>query len=347
MKAQKVLAVFATASLLGLSVGCNDRYADGFADGETQGYNNGYDDGYSDGDTAGFERAKVYFASADYNDGFSDGKTAGIEIGYDQGYSVGRSDGKTEGYNLGYTSGKTDGRVEGYNTGYNDGYDDGYDNGYDDGGAGAYTAGYNDGYSDGNYAGYNTGYDDGFGDGYDTGYDDGFSDGYGLSVGKTKKLKGYANLLSMVHNDLFDYSKIKAPKQTAKGLVAGGRLLLSETGSTSKDTLKRNAVVEQYLVVEMAKQVKSKFGLSDERSLKVAKAANHFRKYSSQRALTAEDTNAYAEEILGVNFKSIEKAYSQSMKGDISELNSVLKKAADKNGISPEKMGTIVTKLFI
>lgn len=344
MKAQKGLAVLATLSLLGLSVACSDRYQEGFTAGKDQGYREGYDKGYTDGDLDGYDRAydaayaeaQIYFASADYNDGFKDGKTAGIQIGYNQGYGVGKTDGiaigRTEGYSQGYGVGKKDG----YNIGYNDGYDDGELDGYD--------LGYDDGLADG----YDLGYDDGHADGYDLGYDEGFEDGYySLAVGKTQALKGYANILSMAHNDMIDYSKIKSPKQTSRGLVANGKLLLEETSLTNKDTLKRAAVVEQYLVAEMASQVKGKFGLSAERSLKVAKAANHFRKFASKRALTAEDTNAYASEIIGADIKTIESAVSKSMKGDASALQSVIEKAAAKNETSPEKMAEIVTTLFI
>lgn len=330
MKAQKAVSVLATLSILSFAVACNsgggstsDRYAEGFAAGKAEGYKEGYDVGYDDGDADGYARAEAYFKTADYTKGFNDGKAQGLATGYSQGYNVG----KTDGYNLGKT--------DGYNLGYNDGYDDGevfgYDNGYDDGAA----------------DGYDLGYDDGYDDGYDVGYDDGFDDGYGLSVGKTAKLAGYADVLSAFHNDLIDYSKIKAPKETKRGLVANGQLLFSEASMTNKDTLKKAAVVEQYLVVEMAKQVKGKFGLSAERSLQVAKAANHFRKQSTSRALTAEDTNAYASEIVGSSFKSIEKAFDASMKGDISGLSSIMEKAAEKNGTTPEKMTEIVTKLFI
>lgn len=333
MTLQKGLLNLATLSLVGfMSVACNsgggsDRYAEGLEEGKKQGYQTGYDagydDGYADGDEAGFARAKAYFASADYLKGFSDGKAVGIQEGYGQGYTVGKNDGVKHGYSTGY------------NAGYNDGEGDGYERGY------------YDGYDDGVYDGYDLGYDDGFYDGYDIGYDDGFSDGYGLSVAKTKRLQGYANLLSMVHNDLFDYKKIKAPKETKRGLVANGRLILSETSLTNKDTLKRAAAVEQYVVIEMAKQVKGKFGLSSERSLKVAKAANHFRKFSTKRALTAEDTNAYATEIIGSNFTQITKAYETGMKGDLGAFNAVIEKAAEKNETSPEKMALIVTKFFM
>jgi flagellar biosynthesis/type III secretory pathway protein FliH len=330
MKTSKGFLLLATASLLGLSVSCSDRYQEGFAAGKDQGYkegyDNGYDDGYADGDSAGFERAKAYFASADYNKGFADGKTSGIQIGYQQGYTAGQSSvNTTQIYNNGYSAGQ----AAGYSTGYAAGRTVGYSLGYDDG------------YDDGALDGYDLGYDDGYADGYDAGYDDGYSDGwYRLSVGKTKALRGYANILSMAHNDLFDYSKIPAPKATARGLFANGKLLLEETSLTNKDTLKRAAVVEQYLVVEMSKQVQSKFGLSAVRSLRIAKAANHFRKYSA-KGLTKEDTNAYISEVIGADISSIEEAY------DNGSMSSVLQAAAFKNGTTPEKMTEIVLKNFL
>lgn len=335
MKKYSNLAVLATASMLVLSVSCSDRYQEGFDAGKKQ----GYEEGYADGDADGFERAKDYFASADYNDGFNDGKAAGITIGY----ASGKTDGLALGYTQGYGVGKADGYNQGYNVGKSAGYDMGYDDGYDDGKVGGYSlgfdAGYDDGYMDGDTAGYSRG--------YDVGYDDGWDDALGLSVGKSGSLRGYANLLSMAHNDIFDYSKIATPVQSKRGVLVNGTLLMSETSLTNKDTLKRAAVVEQYLVVEMANQVKGKFGLSAERSLKIAKAANHFRKYSSKRALTSEDTNSYAVEIIGTDLTSIETAVEQSRKGDVSGFKSVIEKAAEKNGASPEAMTKIVTELFI
>lgn len=323
MKFQRNLALLATTSMLVLSVGCNDRFQEGLSEGKKQGYTEGYEVGYKDGDKNGFARAQEYFASADYTKGFNDGKAQGLELGYSNGYTKGKADGTKQGYDYGYADGYKQGDKDGYNDGYTDGYNVGVDEGFD------------------------YGYTDGLKDGYDIGYKEGFNDGYyGLSVGKTQKLKGYADILSIYHNELFDYSKIKAPVQTKHGLVANGQLLLSETSTTNKDTLKKAAVVEQYLVIEMAKQVKSKFGLSDERSIKIAKASNHFRKFASKRALTTEDSNAYAVEMMGADFSEIDSAYRSSLKGQNAELNSLLEKAAEKNETTPEKMGEIFTKLF-
>jgi len=346
MNTQKGLVILGMVSLLGLSVSCSDRYAQGFAAGKEEGYVEGYDDGHVDGKEEGFQEAKLYFASADYNDGYSDGDARGYTRGFDIGRAQGDTAGYSRGYDTGYDDGHQDGRDLGNSEGYALGYDDGYDDGALDGVEVGYNSGYDDGHTDGANAGYDLGYDDGFGDGYDIGYTDGFGDA-SLSVGKSKKLQGYADILSMAHNDMIDYSKIKAPKSTARGLVADGRLLFEETSLTNKDTLKRAAVSEQYLVVEMAKQIKGKFGLSTERSLQIAKAANHFRKYSSSRALTAEDTSAYSSEIIGTDLKTIEKAFEQSRRGNLGSFQAVLEKAAEKNDTTPEKMGVIVSELFI
>ncbi len=334
MKTQKCFSILVLSSLMILSVACSDHYEDGLADGKAQGYSTGYDVGYDDGyvlgDSEGFEKAKAYFLTATYDDGFRDGNAIGTTQGYNAGYAAGELSNQpyvTAAYNNGYS--------HGVNDGYDDGLDDGYDNGYDDGYDDSYDMGYNDGVDD--Y--YDVGYDDGFDDGYDVGYDDGYYDG--LSVGNSKSLRGYANLLSMAHNDMFNYAKIPVPKLTARGVVANGKLLFEETSMTNKDTLKRKAVVEEYLIVEMAKQVKGKFGLSAERSLKVAKASNHFRKYASKRALTNEDTNAYVTEMIGVDLKAIESAY------EAGNMKSVLEAAAVKNGTTPEKMAEILAKNFI
>ncbi|WP_408096842.1 hypothetical protein ACJVC5_17535 [Peredibacter sp. HCB2-198] len=366
---KKLITQLLPLSLLVLMVSCGEspknRYNEGFqegrAQGKTEGYEVGYDDGQADGDAAGYERAKAYFESAGYNEGKVDGGKVGYTLGYNNGYKVGYNETSPSAYSTGYTQGKLDGDADGYDRGYDDGYGDGddakyeseYDRGYSAGENTSQYSHYYRGYDDGKYDGYDIGYSDGESDGYDIGYSDGYDIGYSdgewdaFSIGKSKKLKGYANLISMAHNDIIDYTKIKMPKSTRKGLVADGKVLFSESSLTNKDTMKRQAVAEQYLVMEMAKQVKGKFGLSADRSLKIAKAANHFRKYSAKRALTSEDTNAYASEIIGSDFRAIEKAVDEARHGDLSKFSAVMEKAAEKNGTSPENITLLITKFFI
>ena len=370
---KKLMTKLMPLSFLVLMVACGEspenKYDKGFeegrAQGKTEGYEVGYDEGQAAGDTAGYERAKAYFESAGYDEGKVDGSKLGYSQGYNSGYNVGYKETQPAAYSTGYSQGKLDGDADGYDRGYDNGYDDGgdarytveYNNGYNSGKNTTQYTYYNRGYADGKLDGYDEGYDDGEGDGYDIGYTDGYDDGYDIgysdgewdafSIGKSKKLKGYANLISMAHNDIIDYTKIKMPKSTRKGLVADGKILFSESSLTNKDTMKRQAVAEQYLVMEMAKQVKGKFGLSADRSLKIAKAANHFRKYSAKRALTSEDTNAYASEIIGSDFRAIEKAVDEARHGDLTKFSAAMEKAAEKNGTSPENITLLITKFFI
>lgn len=370
----KVLPALALATVL---VGCNDRYQEGFTAGQTQGYS----EGYADGDADGYTRGETYFSNhTTYEHGYADGNAIGLRTGYNQGYGVGLSEGRQIGfaqamadgtYDRGYAAGDTAGYRDGYSDGYDDGNDDGYDDGWDDGRAriqwqvtnaynNGYNSGYDDGYDDGAWTGYDDGYDDGFDDGYDMGYDDGFDDGYdwgfddgydaalGLSVGpiKAASASAKANLLSKVHNDLVNYAKIKAPKATARGIEANGRLIFEETSMGSKDLEKRAAAVERYLVSEMGKQISARFGLSQERSMQIAKVSNLWRKYASSRAVTDADASAYSEALIGVNLKQVEGAVRDSMKGDSASLNELLKQAAEVNGTSPENVSRIMNQVF-
>ncbi len=379
------LLVFGILGLSVLSTGCNDRYQEGYNLGKTQGYDtghaegyeegydegydSGYNSGFASGDIAGYERARVQFQTGEYaagyaagyalaepigyQNGYNPGRTAGIAQGiqnakdqaYDEGYDIGYNEGDAAGYSAGYSSGYSSGYSVGSNpnqitTAYNNGYDDGYEDGYAEGDALGYRHGSEDGYDDG--------YDLGWDEGYDVGYDDGWDDALGLSVRplKTNSSNLRVNLLSRVHNDLVNVRKIKAPKSTSRGLEVNGRMIFEETSMSSKDLEKRAAVAERYLVTEMGKQIQAKFGLSAERSLKVAKISNFWRKYSTARAVTSDDADAFSEQLIGVNLKTVHNAVVKSSKGNVTELNALLKKAAQTNETSPEKMALIMTKLF-
>jgi flagellar biosynthesis/type III secretory pathway protein FliH len=320
----KSLATLSLAACLLMSVSCQKDFDRGFAEGKAQGYDLGHADGYSE--------AKAYFATADYNNGYSDGQT----VGYNSGYAAGQTTGYNSGYVTGYNNGYTDGDTDGYNAGYNDGYTDGYNNGYTDGDA------------DGYVAGYDNGYDDGFTDGYDIGFDDGWyaAGGFSLSTKTASSLNNpYARMISSVSSELVDFSKIPAPKLVKGGIVANGKMIFEETSLGAKDLERQAASVEGYLVDEMTKQI-SNLGLSLDRSFKIAKLANHWRKFSSSRQVTTADSNAFAQELVGTSLASMEEAMKAQASGDSSEMNDLLSQAASANGTTPEHMSVIMNKLF-
>jgi flagellar biosynthesis/type III secretory pathway protein FliH len=356
----------------GLTIGYNNGYTVGHSDGETQGYNNGYGDGNADGQVTG------------YNSGYGDGHADGEDLGYANGYTDGHADGDVAGYNNGYGDGYDDGFDDGldpaaiqaaYDLGYTDGYDDGYDDGYFDGDDDGYAAGYNNGFNDGDVIGFNDGYniglDDGYNLGFDDGYDYGFDDGYdygysdgiggfsdpnsyavasdldGLPNNNAQNLNKYVKFATIALGDMVNFKRVKKlEKAYMDGLTVSANIL-EETSASSKDLAKMATMKEQFRIDELAKEIRSQFALSVDRSTKVAKLATSFRKFANSRAITEEDAEAFSTELLGVNVKKIESAYRQTLKGEMGELKSVVVKSAAANEISELHATQLMVKLFL
>lgn len=321
----------------GYTVGRAEGFASGLTDGRATGFQRAIDDGtydtaYASGNAAGLVRGRADGRTEGYadgeDDGFDDGQDsirADIDRAYDQGYDSGYSSGEF----WGRLDGESDGRADGTEDGYADGYDDGYDVGY----------------SDGDYDGYEDGYDDGYYDGYQDGDDD-YNAGFSVRKITAQSASSRANLLSKVHNDLIDYSKIRALKQTARGLEANGRLVFEEASMGSKDLEKRAAAAERYFVGQVANQIKGRFGLSAERSLQIAKVSNLWNKFATSRSVTDADADAYSQALIGVNLKDVERAVKDSMEGRPAALNGLLETAAQVNGTSPENVSRIMNQIF-
>ncbi|MEK6625837.1 MAG: hypothetical protein AABY86_12750, partial [Bdellovibrionota bacterium] len=202
---------------------------------------------------------------------------------------------------------------------------------------------YSTGYSDGSTTGFNSGYDSG----YDSGYSDGHYDGqYGLSITAEKpgqKINPSVKLVSMVYNDMFDFKRVRSLKQS--GIKLRG-YALEEGSISSKDLELRGAIEESFVVGQMARQLVERFGLSEDRSQKVAKMATHWRKLQA-RELTRGDADAFSEELLGVNMDQVRKAFQQQNDGNFADMKNLIKKAAEVNKTTPEHMAKIMGQLFL
>ena len=355
---KKYIVLLIAASFLG--TGCKDKYQEGFnagkdegiadgqAAGQTEGFNNGYNstydgaydvaynNGLADGTAQGYSEGQVYYeTNNNYEDGFADG--------FSQGYAQGGTDGFNDGYDVGYDQtynpafnvGESDGYYDGYDNGYNDGAidgdADGYADGYNDGEAIAFDEGYNDGYNDGEVIGYNNG--------YNVGHNDGYSDG---SMGSSVKSKNPSvKLAAMVNSDLIDYSKLE--KFDSKSVVSMG---MSHADNGTVDMEKLAALKEKHYLNQMGRQIQARFGLSADRSMKIATVAHQFNKMSGTRQLTEKDAELFAVGVIGTSLKNVEKAMEKSMKGDSELFNNLLSDIATHNDTTPEKVNGIISTIF-
>jgi hypothetical protein len=123
-------------------------------------------------------------------------------------------------------------------------------------------------------------------------------------------------------------------------------MVFEKTTESMKDLDKTAALVESYNVEMMASNLSSEFGLSEERSIKVAKLASSWEKLSKTRALTNADAESFSQELAGVSIADMENAEKDLQNGSMSKLNDVLSRAATVNGTTSENMSMIMMKLF-
>ena len=133
---------------------------------------------------------------------------------------------------------------------------------------------------------------------------------------------------------------------TYGGMPTSSTMVFEKTNGSVKDLEKVAAFAEGFKVDRLADGLKSQYGLSEERSIKVAKLATSWEKLAKTRALTNADADAFAKELAGVNFSEIDSAVKGMSEGNLNDMNTVIAKAADVNGTSIENMSSIITKLF-
>lgn len=175
------------------------------------------------------------------------------------------------------------------------------------------------------------------------GFDDGWFEAGGLSTGSKKQAQALAKSFL---NDLIDFGKLKSPKQVLNDPTNRRALLSSSTGMTV-DTMKKKAILNKYVVGAMKNQLIQKYGLSEKRSLQIAKLANHMIDASKSGEMNVSRVNKFSKKVLGSDFKEMQNAYRSSLQGDLGKMNALVQKAATLNKITPEHTLKVMTQLFL
>ncbi len=120
--------------------------------------------------------------------------------------------------------------------------------------------------------------------------------------------------------------------------------LFSEEVTSLKDLETMGAKIEISSIKDLSNKLVADYGLSTDRAEEVAKSLQTYNKLTSKRSLTAQEKNNFSKELLGVDYS---KAFNAILSGDQEDLNSLLDKAAEKNGTSPEQVSAIINELFL
>jgi hypothetical protein len=125
-----------------------------------------------------------------------------------------------------------------------------------------------------------------------------------------------------------------------------GDFAFDETAEGAKDLEKIKAVKEAFANEKMAETLTSEYGLSVERSVKVAKLVNNWSKLSKKRSLTEADANSFSKEMLGVDIKDAERAYKAKAEGNDTQVQDLIEDAAKANQTSPEHINALMEQLL-
>ena len=120
--------------------------------------------------------------------------------------------------------------------------------------------------------------------------------------------------------------------------VTVGGVVLEETQSNSKDLEKLGANIEA-VEVESIKDKLLSYGLSNDRTEKVARLANSYKKILNKRGLNSREKNMFTKELLGLSFDEAAAEMVEDYEG-------LIERAADRNETSPEAIKELINTMM-
>ena len=124
-------------------------------------------------------------------------------------------------------------------------------------------------------------------------------------------------------------------------------VVFEEGQSTTKDLETMASNIEGKDAADLALDIESKFGLSSDRSLKVASLQLAYNKLSSKRSLTSKDQDIFSKQLIGTDYKTAKSALEGHIQGDSADMDNVLDQAAELNGTSPEHMTELLGDILV
>jgi hypothetical protein len=123
---------------------------------------------------------------------------------------------------------------------------------------------------------------------------------------------------------------------------SGDALNKANDFASGRDVITDVAVAEEKALQSAGSYYATKFGLSDDQGLKIAKTLNDFATLQSR---SEQDIADFTQRLYGVNFNTLKPALDAATLGDNQPLEAVIDEAAQNFGTSPETMRGVVKSL--
>ncbi|MEE2743027.1 MAG: hypothetical protein VYD54_03905 [Bdellovibrionota bacterium] len=121
-------------------------------------------------------------------------------------------------------------------------------------------------------------------------------------------------------------------------------LVFQEGSKETKDLEKLGHFLEKETDLALGSYISSNYGLSEERSLFLAKLAKSFNKIKKNRGITRKDLKKMSLKALGSSLEAFEKAF---LEGDLEMREDLLITSSKLNGTGPEHMKRLIKDFLI
>ncbi|RLA62639.1 MAG: hypothetical protein DRQ88_08305 [Epsilonproteobacteria bacterium] len=118
--------------------------------------------------------------------------------------------------------------------------------------------------------------------------------------------------------------------------------IFEQIANMYKDLEKLGARIEAKDLETRSLELSLNYGLSDERSIEVAKILTHMDKINQKRSLTAIEKDIVSKQLLGIDYTTSKSALEKHLQGDSKGMEELYQKAAELNGITPEHVNDLL-----
>ncbi len=127
----------------------------------------------------------------------------------------------------------------------------------------------------------------------------------------------------------------------------GTGMIFEERTPSNKDLELIGSFLEKKNLQAKASSLENQFGLSEKRSLEVAKLIKNINKVKKNRGVTSTDLDSFSKKLLGFNVDKALKAYEKLAQGEGQNWEALMEQAAQTNDISPEAMKEIISSQLL
>lgn len=113
-----------------------------------------------------------------------------------------------------------------------------------------------------------------------------------------------------------------------------------------KDLELMGARKEEEQIDILKESIENQFGLSESRSLKIAKSYHSFKRLGNKRSIEKKDWDILTRKLFGFDYQTGKKALERHIQGDSSSLENLKNKAAELNETSPQHIQEILGEYF-